>query len=102
MAANGSGVLQVAYRSERPDADEGPFLAEERALKKGLSSGKGKYKQYTDANKKLHNTHKALRELIARLPAELKADPLVALASCGAAAGDLRHRVSPRGRVIIE
>jgi NTE family protein len=31
----------------------------------------------TDANRKLHNTRKALRELIARLPADLKADPLV-------------------------
>jgi signal transduction histidine kinase/ActR/RegA family two-component response regulator len=28
----GTGVLQVAYRSEHPPADEGPFLAEERAL----------------------------------------------------------------------
>lgn len=35
----------------------------------------------TDANKKLHNTRKALRELIVRLPDELKTDPLVATLS---------------------
>jgi len=35
----------------------------------------------TDANRKLHNTRKALRELIARLPDDLKADPLVATLS---------------------
>ena len=32
MTGDGRGVLQVAYQHEHPDADEGPFLAEERAL----------------------------------------------------------------------
>ena len=33
-------------------------------------------------------------------PRQVEADPVVALASCGAAAGDLRHRVSPSSVVI--
>ena len=33
----------------------------------------------TDKNKKIHNTRKALRELIAKLPEDLKNDPSVAI-----------------------
>jgi diguanylate cyclase (GGDEF)-like protein/PAS domain S-box-containing protein len=32
-----SGILEVAYLEERPDATEGPFLAEERALLRSLA-----------------------------------------------------------------
>jgi len=32
LTAEGSGVLEVVYLEERPNADEGPFFAEERSL----------------------------------------------------------------------
>lgn len=37
VTSDGDGLIEVAYRSAHPDADEGPFLKEERALLSSLA-----------------------------------------------------------------
>jgi NTE family protein len=67
-------VFQVDLFSARGPLPDSILEATEREKDIRYSS---RTRLVTDANKKLHNTRKALRELIARLPADLKADPLV-------------------------
>jgi NTE family protein len=71
-------IFQVDLFSARGPLPDSILEAQEREKDIRYSS---RTRLITDANKKLHNTHKALRELIARLPAELKTDPLVATLS---------------------
>lgn len=71
-------IFQVDLFSARGPLPDSILEAQEREKDIRYSS---RTRLITDANKKLHNTRKALRELIARLPAELKADPLVATLS---------------------
>jgi NTE family protein len=71
-------IFQVDLFSARGDLPDSILEAQEREKDIRYSS---RTRLITDANKKLHNTRKALRELIARLPADLKADPLVATLS---------------------
>lgn len=67
-------VFQVDLFSARGPLPDSILEATEREKDIRYSS---RTRLITDANKKLHNTRKALRELIARLPDELKNDPLV-------------------------
>ena len=67
-------VFQVDLFSARGPLPDSILEATEREKDIRYSS---RTRLVTDANKKLHNTRKALRELIARLPDELKNDPLV-------------------------
>jgi NTE family protein len=71
-------IFQVDLFSARGTLPDSILEATEREKDIRYSS---RTRMMTDANKKLHNTRKALRELIARLPADLKADPLVATLS---------------------
>jgi NTE family protein len=68
-------VFQVDLFSARGPLPDSILEATEREKDIRYSS---RTRLTTDANKKLHNTRKALRELIARLPEDLKSDPLVA------------------------
>jgi NTE family protein len=68
-------VFQVDLFSARGHLPDSILEATEREKDIRYSS---RTRLITDANKKLHNTRKALRELIARLPEDLKSDPLVA------------------------
>lgn len=68
-------IFQVDLFSARGPLPDSLLEATEREKDIRYSS---RTRLITDANKKLHNTRKALRELIARLPDELKHDPLVA------------------------
>jgi NTE family protein len=71
-------IFQVDLFSARGPLPDSILEATEREKDIRYSS---RTRLNTDANRKLHNTRKALRELIARLPADLKADPLVATLS---------------------
>ncbi|MDQ8727065.1 patatin-like phospholipase family protein [Bradyrhizobium sp. LHD-71] len=71
-------IFQVDLFSARGPLPDSILEASEREKDIRYSS---RTRLITDANKKLHNTRKALRELITRLPEELKSDPLVATLS---------------------
>lgn len=71
-------IFQVDLFSARGALPDSILEATEREKDIRFSS---RTRLVTDANKKLHNTRKALRELIARLPDNLKTDPLVATLS---------------------
>lgn len=71
-------IFQVDLFSARGALPDSVLEAAEREKDIRYSS---RTRQITDANKKLHTARKALRELIARLPADLKNDPLVATLS---------------------
>jgi NTE family protein len=67
-------IFQVDLFSARGTLPDSVLEAAEREKDIRYSS---RTRQITDANKKLHTARKALRELIARLPPDLKNDPLV-------------------------
>ena len=71
-------IFQVDLFSARGPLPDSILEATEREKDIRYSS---RTRLITDANTKLHNTRKALRELIARLPDDLKTDPLVATLS---------------------
>ncbi len=71
-------VFQVDLFSARGEVPVSILEATEREKDIRYSS---RTRLITDANTKLHNTRKALRELIARLPEDMKNDPLVATLS---------------------
>jgi NTE family protein len=74
-------VFQVDLFSARGELPVSILEATEREKDIRYSS---RTRLITDANTKLHNTRKALRELIARLPEDLKNDPLVTTLAEGA------------------
>jgi len=71
-------IFQVDLFSARGALPDTVLEAAEREKDIRYSS---RTRQITDANKRLHTARKALRELIARLPPDLKNDPLVATLS---------------------
>jgi NTE family protein len=74
-------VFQVDLFSARGELPDSILEATEREKDIRYSS---RTRLITDANTKLHNTRKAVRELIARLPEDLKNDPLVTTLAEGA------------------
>jgi NTE family protein len=74
-------VFQVDLFSARGEMPDSILEATEREKDIRYSS---RTRLITDANTKLHNTRKAVRELIARLPEDLKNDPLVTALAAGA------------------
>lgn len=56
-----AGTLEVCYLKERPDSDEGPFLAEERNLANAIVQRLGKIVERIWAREKLHSSEAALR-----------------------------------------
>src|SRR6476660_5969485 len=71
-------IFQVDLFSARGQLPESLLDAAEREKDIRYSS---RTRMNTDKNKKIHNIRKALRDLIGKLPAELKQDPGVALLS---------------------
>jgi NTE family protein len=71
-------VFQVDLFSARGPLPESILEAQEREKDIRFSS---RTRMNTDKNKKIHNIRKALRDLIGKLPAELKQDASVALLS---------------------
>lgn len=50
------GVIEVFYRQEKPDKDEGPFLAEERSLINAIAERMAKLVERNIAEKALHES----------------------------------------------
>ncbi|MBR1148281.1 DUF3734 domain-containing protein [Bradyrhizobium sp. AUGA SZCCT0431] len=69
-------IFQVDLFSARGDLPATLLEAAEREKDIRFSS---RTRMNTDKNKQVHNTRKALRELIAKLPDDLKSDPSVAI-----------------------
>jgi len=69
-------IFQVDLFSARGDLPANVFEAAEREKDIRYSS---RTRMNTDMHRKIHATKKALRELITRLPGDLRADPLVAM-----------------------
>jgi signal transduction histidine kinase len=60
-AANRSGTVEVAYTEERPPADEGPFLAEERHLLESLADMLRSYIEREEAERQKRELELQLR-----------------------------------------
>jgi NTE family protein len=71
-------IFQVDLFSARGPLPDSVLEAQEREKDIRFSS---RTRLITDANKKLHNARKAVRDLLARLPPDLKADPAVTFLS---------------------
>jgi PAS domain S-box-containing protein len=56
------GRVEVRYHQQRPDADEGPFIAEERALIDAVAASIGEMVEHREAERE--------RDALARFPAE--------------------------------
>ncbi|MES2751260.1 MAG: patatin-like phospholipase family protein [Pseudomonadota bacterium] len=69
-------IFQVDLFSARGELPASVFEAAEREKDIRFSS---RTRMNTDMNRKIHNAKKAVRELIAKLPPDLKNDPLVAV-----------------------
>jgi PAS domain S-box-containing protein len=68
MAAGAAiGTLEVFYLEERPDADEGPFLKEERTLLNVISERLGKVIERLNAEKELARARRREVEIAARI-----------------------------------
>jgi len=64
-----AGWVTVAYVDERPECDEGPFLAEERSLLNAVSQRLGSYVEREQARQQLMLHQANLRSLAAQLAA---------------------------------
>lgn len=62
-----TGRVTVAYMEERPESDEGPFLAEERSLLNAVSQRLGSYVEREQARQQLAVHQDKLRSLAAQL-----------------------------------
>ena len=58
-----SGSLEVYYRQERPESDEGPFLREERNLINAIAERLGKILERREAESALERSEARFREL---------------------------------------
>lgn len=58
------GVLEIYYLQKKPEADEGPFLREERFLLDTVSERLGKVIEQKQAEKALQKSEETLRDLI--------------------------------------
>ena len=63
-----AGFLEVCYREERPDMDEGPFLKEERSLVKVIAERIGEIVERKEAEKALHESEAKNRALLDAMP----------------------------------
>jgi signal transduction histidine kinase len=59
-----AGVIEVVYTTERPEADEGPFLKEERDLIDSLAEMLRSYFQRVLADEELQSVHNSLEQLV--------------------------------------
>lgn len=67
-----SGSIEVYYLSEKPLADEGPFLKEERELLAGISERIGRIVERMRTTEKLQQTNADLEERVALRTVELE------------------------------
>ena len=58
------GILEVCYLEQRPEADEGPFLSEERNLLNAIAERIGKVAELKQTEAKLLNSEKRFRDLV--------------------------------------
>lgn len=66
------GALEVSYDEARPDADEGPFLLEERQLIDSLAEMLRSHFQHRIADQTLEEAHRSLECKVAARTAELR------------------------------
>ena len=71
-AGSDEGLLEISYREERPAADEGPFLREERALIDSLAEMLRMYAQHQLADRVALRAHGELEREIEARTAELR------------------------------
>ena len=67
-----AGSLDICYLAERPDAREGPFLAEERDLIESLAEMLRSYFQHKIADEALQQAHDNLEQLVHARTVELR------------------------------
>ncbi len=67
------GLLEICYLAERPPADEGPFLREERDLIDSLAEMLRMYLQHHLAGRAAHRAHDELEREVRRRTEELEA-----------------------------
>ena len=72
MTGNSAGGIDVCYLERRPEAFEGPFLAEERDLINSLAEMLRSYLQHKQADIALQEAHNSLEQQVADRTAELK------------------------------
>ena len=65
------GAVEVCYRGDRPEADEGPFLEDERALLDALAERLGRIIERKTAEKALVDSEKKHRTLLENLPQKI-------------------------------
>ena len=70
--APAGGSLEVCYLAERPAADEGPFLSEERDLIASLAEMLRAYLQHREADAALRLAHEGLERQVRERTAELE------------------------------
>ena len=63
-----AGLLQVFYRSEKPEADEGPFLKEERSLLTVIAERIGRIVESKYAEEALSESESKNRALLSAIP----------------------------------
>ena len=67
-----AGTLEICYLEERPEAREGPFLAEERDLIESLAEMLRSYFQHKIADEALQQAHDNLEQLVHARTVELR------------------------------
>jgi len=103
------GTLEVCYLKERPQADEGPFLREERTLIEIIAERFGEIVEQMQTQEALYSLQRQLRSLVCELSStqererrhlarELHDSVGHALALCKIKLGALRELLSPRVR----
>jgi C4-dicarboxylate-specific signal transduction histidine kinase len=67
VADQPTGFVEVAYLEDRPDRDEGPFLAEERSLIEAIAGRLGEAAERFQARREMREREDELRERLAHL-----------------------------------
>jgi PAS domain S-box-containing protein len=98
------GSLEICYTQERPPADEGPFLAEERALLEAIAQELGEYWARRQAEEKLLRSEAEWRSLAAHSPSIImRLDRQGAILYISRAVGDISGTIDETvGRTVYD